>query len=1056
MASNNYLNANITPSSDTFREWVDLTNRITYDMEKFVVSTVANTQGACTTGNSYVNGFFSANSLLVEQKLSGVTANSTVYGTKAAAANLIISSNVVFIANSTANAIIHAQSNAHFAPGVQLTTNSTSNNLTINSTAKVFESNAVTNIFNTKIDLNATLDIDNTLTQITSSNTVVENGELNITSNVNFDAASFDVLAGALNVTQSNSTTHKINIDPTANIFTSNAGLNVFNTPLDINADADFNNTLTNFSSTNTAINGGEFNVSSNVNIDAASFDILAGAFNVTQSNSTTHAINIDPTTNTFTSNAGLNVFNTPLDINANIDVDNTLTDITSTDFNVSGTNTLIDSTNMNIHGTNLDINSATNIDGILTTTANATIGNANSDLLTVTANAVFSDKIKVTKDADFDASVNIDTDLVVQGNTDLGSAASDTISVVGVVDTNIIPSANGSKSLGSVAARWDVVADDLVGEDITSNNDLTITRNATVGGNVSVNAQFTVANSTVNTLVTSLAGNTRTITLGNAGAANATHGFDRLIVKGLVGNSTQGLIPLHGNNVVLGDTNHRWHNASFTNANTSGTLTSTGVITASANIEAAATTNTNVLKVTTLSTHTGHATFGDGIAVTGTSNTTVAYNVGANVNLSTSKLSVGNSTVNTSLTSTAVHTDGTLTVLKAASLANTLGVTGATTLSGSANIVGVTTLSNDLDIADNKEANVYNAVIRNDLTVSGNTIIGSAATDKVTFTADVASNILPNANGLNLGAASARWDLIGATINTSGVITAGGDVDITGEVNAASGAIVGDLSVGDDITLANTSNVIFSNTGISANATALTSNNLVVDHLQVGVSAQFPSDTTLTATELGSANVTVTNSLKLTGASTTGAGNNIVQIGNGANTVQLVFANASVNGHVFASNTNQWDIGSAAKSFKNGYFDTSIVVGDTLANTTAVLANNIYATDDLVASYSSDQQLKDNILKIDTALDKVNALGGYEFVWNNNIGDMRVGTPDYGVIAQELENVLPHAVDINSRGFKTVNYNALIPLLIEAVKELTERVKELEPNVEENEEEDV
>ena len=55
MASNNYTQANVVPSSDTFREWVDLTNRITYDMEKVVVTTVANTQGACTSGNAYVN-----------------------------------------------------------------------------------------------------------------------------------------------------------------------------------------------------------------------------------------------------------------------------------------------------------------------------------------------------------------------------------------------------------------------------------------------------------------------------------------------------------------------------------------------------------------------------------------------------------------------------------------------------------------------------------------------------------------------------------------------------------------------------------------------------------------------------------------------------------------------------------------------------------------------------------------------------------------------------------------------------------------------------------------
>ena len=94
--------------------------------------------------------------------------------------------------------------------------------------------------------------------------------------------------------------------------------------------------------------------------------------------------------------------------------------------------------------------------------------------------------------------------------------------------------------------------------------------------------------------------------------------------------------------------------------------------------------------------------------------------------------------------------------------------------------------------------------------------------------------------------------------------------------------------------------------------------------------------------------------------------------------------------------------------------------------------------------------------MKIDTALDKVNSLGGYSFTWNNNIGDMRAGTPDYGVIAQEIEDVLPHAVDINSRGHKTVNYNSLIPLLIEAVKELSARVKELEPEPEIEPEEEI
>ena len=126
---------------------------------------------------------------------------------------------------------------------------------------------------------------------------------------------------------------------------------------------------------------------------------------------------------------------------------------------------------------------------------------------------------------------------------------------------------------------------------------------------------------------------------------------------------------------------------------------------------------------------------------------------------------------------------------------------------------------------------------------------------------------------------------------------------------------------------------------------------------------------------------------------------------------------------------------------------DSSFVSGTsgTQANTTAVESENIYARSDLIGNYSSDQRLKDNKLVIDTALNKVEEISGYEFTWNNNIEDFRAGKTDYGVIAQELEKVLPHAVDINNRGYKTVNYNSLIPLLIEAVKELSGRVKELE-----------
>ena len=96
-------------------------------------------------------------------------------------------------------------------------------------------------------------------------------------------------------------------------------------------------------------------------------------------------------------------------------------------------------------------------------------------------------------------------------------------------------------------------------------------------------------------------------------------------------------------------------------------------------------------------------------------------------------------------------------------------------------------------------------------------------------------------------------------------------------------------------------------------------------------------------------------------------------------------------------------------------------------------------------AAFISKSDAKVAIPTTETPGNKIEEIGGYQFTWNNNVDDHRAGSIDYGVIAQEVEEILPHAVDINNRGYKTVNYNSLIPLLIEAVKELSGRVKELE-----------
>jgi hypothetical protein len=88
----------------------------------------------------------------------------------------------------------------------------------------------------------------------------------------------------------------------------------------------------------------------------------------------------------------------------------------------------------------------------------------------------------------------------------------------------------------------------------------------------------------------------------------------------------------------------------------------------------------------------------------------------------------------------------------------------------------------------------------------------------------------------------------------------------------------------------------------------------------------------------------------------------------------------------------------------------------------------------------TSDIKLKENIQTVENALETVNALRGVSFDWKET------GGSSYGVIAQELEVILPQLVKEGE--IKSVNYNGLIGILIEAVKELSEEVKELKKKV--------
>ena len=125
-------------------------------------------------------------------------------------------------------------------------------------------------------------------------------------------------------------------------------------------------------------------------------------------------------------------------------------------------------------------------------------------------------------------------------------------------------------------------------------------------------------------------------------------------------------------------------------------------------------------------------------------------------------------------------------------------------------------------------------------------------------------------------------------------------------------------------------------------------------------------------------------------------------------------------------------------------------VGGTTTMNTTT---GRIDATNDVVAFATSDKRLKCNIKPIENALCKVIGVTGNTFDWkkltkketqtiHGNVGS------DVGVIAQEIESILPEAVTTRDSGYKAVNYEKIIPLLIEAIKDQQKQIDELKRKI--------
>jgi hypothetical protein len=144
------------------------------------------------------------------------------------------------------------------------------------------------------------------------------------------------------------------------------------------------------------------------------------------------------------------------------------------------------------------------------------------------------------------------------------------------------------------------------------------------------------------------------------------------------------------------------------------------------------------------------------------------------------------------------------------------------------------------------------------------------------------------------------------------------------------------------------------------------------------------------------------------------------------------------------------FSIGQAVATSSSVQFG-SLGVGTAASGTTG----EIRATNNITAYYSSDSHLKENVRDIPDALDKVTAIGGKLFDWTDEyiadhggLDDYFMRKADFGVIAQDVAQVLPEAVRTREDGYLAVDYEKMCALAFQAIKELQQQVQLLEQQI--------
>jgi hypothetical protein len=249
---------------------------------------------------------------------------------------------------------------------------------------------------------------------------------------------------------------------------------------------------------------------------------------------------------------------------------------------------------------------------------------------------------------------------------------------------------------------------------------------------------------------------------------------------------------------------------------------------------------------------------------------------------------------------------------------------------------------------------------------------------------------------------------------------------------------IIGSLSVSNNF---NTTATV--NTGpINATAVVCTSLDTTNGTINAGTGTLTCGNINGRTTNLGSFTLTCGGVT----CTTINTQNNNINLGTGDISCDQINAGAII---CTSLNTSNGTINTGTGSITtNGITCNSINANTGTIQTTGIIqGGTIRSTGDVIAYFVSDERLKDNLHQIEKPLDKIKILKGYEFDWKQTEETLRTGK-DVGIIAQDVQKVLPTAVHTNNNGYLSVDYTRIIPLLIEGINALQDEIKVLKDEI--------